>query len=565
MKYNNNSAVFSAAKIFLVALMAMCGWACSDQISDLQNAKSTLDIVESKDYDGYAVGDITNQDGRFHLGFTWTLGYKKLTVDDPAILGKISEVKPQNRNIQPVTEAGKVGERMTQHYNFFFDKQFCDFDGGWLADSLADYHYEIVDAYYVDYTSNQVDDEGLVWQMFPHFAVDYINSEDPSKSGTLHSYPRYLQVLKGVEVIDSLLISKNDYEGHSEAGVTNVLGTGSAELSLTLGSKEVTVEANQFGQLSLTDEGTPKSEDISTAIAKGERTWKDFVFSDGQSAKAIWQYLYQLAAENHVVFTDVKYKDYTATKTGDDTYKITPHFSATYQRVGTLTEQGTVDLYPWYTQRLKKAEDPTFIFEVDEKYTDQEANDVKMRNLNVKIYRKNKDTGETVESWRLRWPVVVSGHVEGRDTVYVSGVEIIDHDFTDQEEMGDAYHYTERPIEDNPMFLETLRSHSYRCEAFAPADGGGKSVMGGQLLYQSSVITFRYGKDFEWTSKEFVKTVERSNEQMTEDPSLAGKTCVASDRTYKYGATHSITATNYLDGEAWFSSTAVSNLWVLQY
>jgi hypothetical protein len=139
----------------------------------------------------------------------------------------------------------------------------------------------------------------------------------------------------------------------------------------------------------------------------------------------------------------------------------------------------------------------------------------------------------------------------------------VDHDFTDQELTSEPYHFVNKPIEDNPKFLESLYSHTYRCEAFAPADGGGKSVMGGQLLYQHSVITFTDG-DFTWKSKEFVKSVDRSDEEMFDDASRAGKSCISSDRTYKYGKSHRITAHNYLDGELWFSSTATSHLWVLQ-
>ena len=564
---NLKFAASVAAKFFLTAFIAVFAVSCSDQLMEATAINGgTQDIIETHDYDGYSVADITNKDNHFVLGLRLDLGFKKIEVDE-GIIGKINTVKPSNPQTIEVSENNMTGELMTRKFAFEFDGQTADFKAQWLVDSLADYHYEVVDCYYKDYESSPLDEEKKVYQMIPHFVVTYLHTEAPTLSGELNLYPRYLHVMKGVEVIDSLIIRTKDYEGHSDGSATNVLGTGSAEIALTLGNKELIVEEAQFGKLSLTNEGAPSSEDISTITQKGQRSTKRFTFSDGQIATAIYQYLYQLTAENHVEITSVAYKDYTATKTGDSTYQIKPHFVVSYRRLGTLTETGTFDLYPWYTQKLKytapEPSDPTYEYEVTEKYSDSEANDVKMRNLNVKINKKNKATGEIVANWRLRWTVVTSGHIVGRDTVYVSGVNIVDHDFTDKEEMSAAYHYDNKPIEDNPMFLETLSSHTYRCEAFAPADGGGKSVMGGQLLYQTSVITFKDG-DFTWKSKEFVKSVDRSDEQMVDDPSRVGKTCKASDRTYKYGKTHKITAHNYLDGELWFSSTATSHLWVLQ-
>jgi len=542
--------------------MAVMGVSCSDQLMEATAVKGAQDIVTTQDFDGYSIGAITNKDGHFLFNVRVELGYKKRDVEKD-IIGKIAAVKPGNPSISEITQHGMTGERMSRHFNFDFDGQTADLTAEWLVDSLADYHYEVTDGYYEDYTSSQLDDEGNAYQMLPHFVIIYQHTEDPSLSGTMNLYPRYLHIAKGVEVVDSLIIRTQNNEGNSSGTITNVLGTGSAEVSLNLGSKSVTVPEAQFGKTSLTNESNVTTEDISTTTQKGVRSTKNFTFADGQTALAIYQYLYQLAAENHVEITSVVYKDYTPTKLSDTQYRITPHFVVTYRRLGTLTETGTFDLYPWYTQNLQQITDPTYEYVVDEKYTDQEANDVKMKNLNVKIYKKDKATGETVDNWRLRYTVVISGHIVGRDTVYVSGTEIVDHDFTDKEEMGEAYHFDNKPIEDNPKFLETLRSHTYRCEAFAPADGGGKSVMGGQLLYQSSVITFSDG-DFTWKSKEFVKSVDRSDEEMFDDPSHAGKTCVSSDRTYKYGKSHKITAHNYLDGELWFSSTAISHLWVIQ-
>lgn len=555
-------AASTAAKFFLAAFMAVVGVSCSDQLLETAAITGTQDIIESHDYDGYSVADITNKDGHFVLGFRIDLGKKKIETEAD-VTGKINAVKPSNPSTIEYSEKGMTGELMTRHFDFQYDGQTADATATWLVDSLADYHYEVTDVYYKDYTSNVLDDEGKVYQMLPHFVVNYIHTTDPTLNGELNLYPRYLHLTKGTEIVDSLIVRTQNNEGSASGSVTNVLGTGSSEVALTLGSRELTVEENQFGKTSLTNESNVTTEDISTTSQKGERAAKNFTFADGQTSRAIWQYLYQIAADNHVTITSVTYKDFTADKLSEDTYKITQHYEVNYQRVGTKVESGSFDLYPWYTQKLKKAENPTYVYEVDEKYSDSEANDVKMRNLSVKIYKKDAATGETVDSWRLRWTVVTSGHIVGRDTVYVSATNIVDHDFTDKEEMGEAYHYENKAIEDNPKFLETLSSHTYRCEAFAPADGGGKSVMGGQLLYQTSVITFT-DENFIWKSKEFVKSVDRSDEQMYDDPSRAGKTCVSSDRTYKYGKSHKITAHNYLDGELWFSSTATSHLWVLQ-
>jgi hypothetical protein len=416
MKYIKLAASV-AAKFFIAALVAVVGVSCSDQLMEAQSTSGTQDIVETHDYDGYSVGDITNKSHRFELGIRIDLG-QKIIERDAATIGKINTLKPTNPTTTEITENGMVGEKMSRHFDADIDGQTADFTSKWLVDSLADdYHYEVVDAYYVDYDSTPLDDEKTIYQMIPHFAVDYIHTEDPSFSGTMNFYPRYIHVLKGAEIIDSLLIRTQDYEGHSDGSVTNVLGTGSSEIALTLGSKELTVEENQFGKTSLTNEGTPTTEDISTTTSKGERSVKDFTFADGQTALAIYQYLYQLAAENHVTITSVVYKDFTPTKVSDDTYKMTLHFVVNYQRTGNKTEKGSFDLYPWYKQKLKKAVNPTYEYVVDEKYSDSEANNVKMRNLNVKIYKKDVATGETVENWRLRYTVVTSGHIVGRDTV----------------------------------------------------------------------------------------------------------------------------------------------------
>ena len=554
------TAASYAAKILCMVVLSCIAFACSEEITSAR-VNNGFDKIETHDYTGYSIGTITNSEGHCSVALRLDLGYKQIEVDE-SILGKIDLVTPTNPTIEPLAENDMVGSQMQKDFTFSPDGQTAHFYGQWLADTLAQYHYELVDVFYAgDYTAEPIGDDGSAYKMTPHFTVTYRHSTDATKNGSLELYPDYIQVKKGAPIIDSLIVTTHNYNGYADGQVKNLLATGSAEITVTLTKMKVEVEKNLLGQLTLTNATTPTSESISTTTEAGMRYNRTFTFSDTQSAIAIYQHLYQIAAENHVEITGVNYVDYTSQAIDEKTALMTPHFNVTYRRLGSETATGSFDLYPRYQQVAKEDPVETYTYKVDSVYKDKLVGEVKKRSLTLKITKYNSK-GEEVKKWTyFCGGVVISGHVSGYN-ISVLSTEIKDHTYLDEEALEPEYHYT-KPVEGNEQFVETMTTHLWRYQTHFTSDAGGDIYTDSHLLFQSISVTFRDG-DFTYQTQKFQKSARVAKEEIIEDPALAGKTKTENQRTFLYSGTHQLTVENILDGEVFFSSTASSPLWLWQ-
>jgi hypothetical protein len=532
---------------------------CSDEINSA--AVGGYDKIETHDYDGYSVGSIINENNLCSLNARVDLGYKTLEVDD-AVFGKITNVEPTNPVTVPVSMAGKFGATMTRDFSFTLDGQTAHAAVQWIADSLASYYYEVTDIVYIDYTTELVNAEGTLCQLTPHFRVGYRHSTDALKGGAFDMYPRYYHVKKGAVVVDSLLVTTHNYEGHADGQVVNVLGFTSAEATLTLAKASVEVVKSQLGQLSLVNESPASGEDISTTAKVGQRYTKNFTFSDTQTGVGIYQYLYDLGAENHLEITGISYVDYTTEAIDAESLWMIPHFEVSYRRLGNETASGVFDLYPRYKQ-IAKEEVPTYTYTVEPTVKDKENDGIKTRRLTVKISKYNAVSGDLVEDWKFQGNIAISGMAAGYD-LFVSSPEILNKDYTDYEATDGEYNYT-RPVEGNEKFIETRTTHIWRFRNHWTADVGGDVYTDSQILFQSSVITFADG-DFTWGSDELGsldKDVKVIYDKIDQDTDKLGQARDENSLHYTYGGTHRLTVQNILNGQPWHSSTAVSPLWVV--
>lgn len=288
---------------------------------------------------------------------------------------------------------------------------------------------------------------------------------------------------------------------------------------------------------------------------------RNFTFSDTQEALAIYQHLYQIAAANHVEITGVNYVDYKTETVDEKTVWMIPHFNVAYRRVGTVTENGSFDLYPRYRQVAKDPAPETYTYKVDSIYKDKIVGEVKKRSLTLKVYKYNSK-GEEVQKWTyFCGGVVVSGHVAGYNLDVLS-TEIKDHTYVDEEALEPEYHYT-KPVEGNEQFVEEMRSHLWRYQTHFTSDAGGDIYTDSHLLFQTISVTFTDG-DFIYQTQKFQKSARVAKEEIIQDPALAGKTKTENQRNFLYSGTHQLTVENILDGEVFFSSTASSPLWLWQ-
>lgn len=223
-----------------------------------------------------------------------------------------------------------------------------------------------------------------------------------------------------------------------------------------------------------------------------------------------------------------------------------------------------LELAPSYVQSYEEVvpvnNDPVYRYEVEESYKDKESNGVKTRKLTVKITKYDQDNN-LVNTWKLLRGVVISGHVSGYD-LYVKNTTITNKVYTDEDDARPEYNYEDVAIEGNTQFTETMRTHLWRYQNHWVSDADGDIYTDSHLLFQSCVITFRDG-DFTWTSKSFTKSAEVTYDNIDTDSDMVGKTTTTNGRNYTYGGTHRLTVKNLVDGEEFFTSTAVSPLWVL--
>jgi len=211
-----------------------------------------------------------------------------------------------------------------------------------------------------------------------------------------------------------------------------------------------------------------------------------------------------------------------------------------------------------YTEVVPQNTEDVIRYEVKDTYKDKQSGDVKLRKLTLKVTKFVNDV--EVEKWSYVGNVIISGYVAGYD-MYVADAKVLRKDYTDAEDFDATYNYTNRPVSGNEKFSETMSSHIWSYKNYFRAHSGGEVNTNSEIRFQTMVVTFRDG-DFEWTSKSFDKNVEVVYDNIDNDSELNGTTREESGRHFTYGGTHRLTVKNLVDGEEFFTSTAVSPLYV---
>jgi len=211
-----------------------------------------------------------------------------------------------------------------------------------------------------------------------------------------------------------------------------------------------------------------------------------------------------------------------------------------------------------YTEVVPQNTEDVVRYEVVDTYKDKTAGDVKVKKLTLKVTKYVNDI--EVEKWTYVGNVVISGYVAGYD-MYVADAKVLRQDYTDAEDFDAAYNYTNRPVSGNEKFSETMSSHIWSYKNYFRAHSGGEVNTNSEIRFQTMVVTFTDG-DFSWTSKSFEKNVEVTYDNIDNDSELNGTTREESGRHFTYGGTHRLTVKNLVDGEEFFTSTAVSPLYV---
>jgi len=303
--------------------------------------------------------------------------------------------------------------------------------------------------------------------------------------------------------------------------------------------KDILGSANFSKVKALHWEGTDKQVTTATVSSEGETTVNNFEYVRSE---------FKTLVENSLVQVRTVYRVY-----------------GTYKNENEDVCEFTMELAPSYIQSYEEVvpvnNDPVYHYEVEDSYKDKEANGVKTRKLTVKITKLDQDNN-VVQTWKLLRGVVISGHISGYD-LNVMGTTITEKVYTDEDDARPQYNYENVAIEGNEQFSETMRTHLWRYQNHWVSDANGDVYTDSHLLFQSCVITFTDG-DFSWTSKSFTKSAEVVYDNIDTDAEMVGQTKSESGNTYTYGGTHRLSVKNLVDGEEFFTSTAVSPLWVLQ-
>lgn len=558
---------------FLVALVCAFFSACKGS-EEIELSMAGSDIVTTHDYDGYSIGTITNPSDHYRLGIRLDLGQLRITVPE-SILGKIDEVIPtMNPKTVAYTEANMSGEQTSRAYGFSPDGQTATETDQWLVDSTATGHYEITDVFYADkYDSTPVDTDGKVWRIVPYFNATYAHTTDPTKVGTMELKPAYYQVAEGVNIVDSLIVTTHDGEGFADGSIRNVLGFTSAQATVTLAQPQIIVtEASKLGVVTLLSTSPTNSKDISTTTQRGTSFAKSDNFSDGQVAADIWQYLYDITAENHVEIQDVQYVDYSAVAVNDSTRRITLHYHVTFQRTGSVTESGSFELYPYYTQllRIPPKPEPTLAWRATiTKFTDDGDGSTYNRKMVRGIAEQyNTQTGEIVQSFELpRTCIVKIGHPTGLD-LFVKNTDIAAYNEnswwytgTDTSWEGIAYDSNGWKVERHTMVYE------FNTQFNSDVVTNGYVAPATQLYFMAGSVTFTApdgtaipviydGEPFA------VKTsVDTTDKGFITEPDYTGRTRVESDKTYQYAKSYRHAFKAFVNGTEFFAPVAISRLW----
>jgi len=358
-------------------------------------------------------------------------------------------------------------------------------------------------------------------------------------------------VTNTVTVTDTLTVTVEKFVKGSDVNTVVMNDFGGSIATMTLGERQLLqvtlrhenpildVEKSVFGNVSFSNTAALKWNGTDTQKTNGT------VNAQGCTV-------------NGVEYLRAEYSDISGMKQVRTIYRVW----GTYLNENGDTKEFSFEMAPSYlqsyTEVVPQNTEDVIRYEVVDTYKDKTAGDVKVKKLTLKVTKFVNDV-ET-EKWTYVGNVVISGYVAGYD-MYVANTNVLRKDYTDAEDFDPTYNYSNRPVTGNEKFSETMSSHIWSYKNFFRAHSGGEVNTNSEIRFQTMVVTFTDG-DFSWTSKSFEKNVEVTYDQIDNDSDLQGTTREESGRHFTYGGTHRLTVKNLVDGEEFFTSTAVSPLYV---
>ena len=343
-----------------------------------------------------------------------------------------------------------------------------------------------------------------------------------------------------------------------------------ANATVSLREAVVKVSAEQTGNVTLSNESNVSVEDKTSTAEIAKSFTKNFTFSDGQTADAVYDYAYTAAQEQsgkelpHVEVTEVSYVDYTAMQIAENQYKVVLHFTATLKDLGTKSPKTEViDLYPEYIQEVE-ASAPQWSYDEEVKYHFNE------QDARLKLeWRLTRNDGKKFSIWAL---VAEFYRPSGHDELHVTS--------------GDIVSSTEEILDTKEKCLAAL-PHAERC-FFTKKDGAftisstafGKHIVrtwmmesGVDMPGMDITALMQVGTEVSFTDPEtgvsFSKTFRGELKVSEEkDVNLHKEGVNVQGRFFPYIHTHQLTVESTLYGPDnyvyKFSHTAETNLYKVQ-
>lgn len=533
-------AAFAAAVCVCVLSLVSCQ---SGEDLDALSTPSGV-IIQTEDFLGYSVARLTNEGGQYHTEVLLQQKETKVIVSEEQFQ-KATLVEATNPITVDVSVPDSIGTRTTSS-DTWSDGQVTTKMWESLRATLATYWYEITSISRVNVEFTLVE-EGVA-EVNPTYAVTYRRQgDDNPDGGTFYLHPRYYQIVEGTVFEDDWKVVDND--GFSTGTLITTNPDISAEIRIGLKELEIEVPEANLGKETLNSESEPTLVSLSDDVNTGTRVTKGFTFSNGQSSTAVYEWLYKTATSYHYEITNVKYIDYVAAPTEDGRMLITQHYQATWSGNG---ESGTLDLYPRYYQRAAAT---TYIYDVSEVVKDN-SNNGKTRTTTFTIVKKNEQTGEVVDTWTKRVRNALVGEISGLQ-LFVANTNVADRRFTDFWETTPDV----SGIEVDGNWTMTKTCHTYHFKTDFATQAGGFVGPDSEIRFISTDVEFtdpetgwHYEKKLTKDTTVAVDEVQQKNKANT---TREGRTAV-------YNGTYVLKIVNTLNGEEFHSSTAESDLFIIE-
>lgn len=531
----------------IVLTLSMFFVGCSNEEIETASAPTNLTLNISNNT-GYSTGELILQPTGETLG-NIRIDLSKIKIEVEADqLGKVSLTGQTDPAITDVETESSMSKNGTKSFTFS-DTQTATAVWNYLYEVAALNHWELTDVQYVDYDYELVNDEGTMARITLNFDAicQQFGNKTDVKRFTLS--PSYYQVVKGVKVDDTAIVTTHDGIGGSTGDVTAAEAAFTADVWLKLAQTSINVTKDKLGKVNLSTAGTPQTTAISKTDSIGEQITFADNFADSQKASVTIRNAHSKSAEFYYSITSLKYVDYTATAVNDKTYLIKLHYRGTYVH-SNGSKQGTFELYPSYYQVLED-EQPALTYKVTESPTKNDLTDSRSDYLTVIIKRSDG------KKWTLEELIAQCGTAKGRKVLGVTApATTTGYNDTD-------YEREDSGVETKNGFTISTSNHIYRRDTKYKAEISDNLTSESEILFTTKSIKFVDPETgWEW-KKDYVQRVEITSGNIE---TIAGKQQTYSEQgyNYKYLATHKITFKCYLNGELYKQSISENDLYERQ-